>query len=87
MDYIFVHVINQVIISAPDLEEWVTLDGSGLLALYEEFFPTSFQLPLHPFILSFLDHYRLVPAQLTPNSFKPILLPRWLFQEEGELGI
>lgn len=29
-------------------------------------------LPFHPFILSLLDHYRLVPSELTPNAFRII---------------
>lgn len=44
----------------------------GWIALYEDYFLTGLHLLLHPFFLSFLGHYRLVPAQLTLNSTRVI---------------
>lgn len=55
---------------APRPEDRVTSDSPDRVALYEVFFSYGLRLPFHPFILNLLDWYRLVPAQLTPNSIR-----------------
>lgn len=45
----------------------------GRVALYSAFFKAGLRLPLHPFIVNLLDRYRLVPAQLVPNSIRTVV--------------
>lgn len=55
-------ILDDIRVSSPGLNERVTSGEPSRIALYEDFFLVGFRLPLHPFILSFLDNYRLVLA-------------------------
>ena len=45
----------------------------GTLAIYEEDLATGLRLPFHDLIIQVLNRYRVVPAQLAPNSFRLIV--------------
>jgi len=55
-------------LSLPRLGDRVTSSGHKRVAFYEDFLLGDLRFPLHPFFLSFLSHYRLVPSQLAPNA-------------------
>lgn len=63
-------VPNNVMIIVRNHSDRVTSSSEGGIALYKGFFHTRLCLPLHLFILSFLDHYWLFFAQLAPNAFR-----------------
>lgn len=63
---------DHIKMSAPSPNDKVTSGPKGRIAIYEAFLQAGFCLPFHPFILTLLDQYRLVPAQLTSNSFRTI---------------
>lgn len=65
-------VPDHIRITTSNHSDRVTPSPEGGIALYEGFLHTELCLPLHPFILSLLDHYQLVPVQLAPNAFRII---------------
>lgn len=53
---------DSVRLSVPGSGEQIMSGGLGQIALYEDFFLGGLYLPLHPFLLSFLSNFGLVPA-------------------------
>ena len=53
----------------PGVEEWVQNYPSGTLAIYEEDLAVGLRFPFHDLIVQVLNRYRIVLAQLAPNSF------------------
>lgn len=46
-------------------------------------------MPFHPFVWGILDHFKIVPFQLTPNSYKIVIVIYIAFREFnlGELSM
>lgn len=63
-------ILDNIRITAPSPDDMVTLRPKGGIALHEGFLHVGLCLLLHSFIVNFLDHYRLVPAQLTLISIR-----------------
>ncbi|GFS36748.1 hypothetical protein Acr_00g0047860 [Actinidia rufa] len=45
----------------------------GNVAFYEADFPTGLRFPIHPIIRRILNHYKICPAQLSPNARRSVI--------------
>ena len=45
----------------------------GTLAIYEEDLAAGLRFPFHDLVVQVLNRYRIIPAQLAPNSFRLIV--------------
>lgn len=63
-------ILYHIWISVPNPNDRVTSRLEGGITLYEAFLHVGLRFSLHPFILSLLDHYQLIPTQLVPNAFR-----------------
>ncbi|GFS37211.1 hypothetical protein Acr_00g0050670 [Actinidia rufa] len=47
--------------------------GQGEVAFYEAMFLAGLRLPIHPTIREILIHYKICPAQLSPNAWRSVI--------------
>lgn len=47
---------------------------TGQIAFYEKFLEVDVRFPLHPFICSVLNFFKIAPRQLMPNSWRYLLV-------------
>ncbi|GFS31889.1 hypothetical protein Acr_00g0019770 [Actinidia rufa] len=47
--------------------------GEGEVAFYEVTFLAGLRLPIHPTIRRILNHYKICPAQLSPNAWRSVI--------------
>ncbi|GFS35111.1 hypothetical protein Acr_00g0037930 [Actinidia rufa] len=57
----------------PGEGEMILSTRPGEVAFYEAFFPTGLRFPILPIIRRILNHYKICPAQLSPNAWKCVV--------------
>ncbi|KAK3020181.1 hypothetical protein RJ639_046989 [Escallonia herrerae] len=67
----------------PGLQEPANYGTKFEMGVYEEQVKSGYRLPLHPFALCFLKHYRMAPGQLVPNGWRKLVGLIYLVQTSG----
>lgn len=62
-------VPSNYVCRVPTINKYISTRGSLEISVYEETFLAGFQIPIHPFVEELLRRYRLVPAQIHPNTW------------------
>ena len=57
------------------------------VCFYETAFQSGLSFPIHPFIMEHLNHFKIAPRQLMPNSWRIIIsyMEIWLKSTEGDM--
>ena len=64
---------KRVRVRRPRKEERAYHFSPGEVCFYEATFLHGLRLPIHPFILELLNHFKITPGQLMPNSWKIVI--------------
>jgi len=59
---------NKVRVRLPQPKERACHFSPGEVCFYEAAFLSGLRFPIHPFIMELLNHFRIAPRQLMPNS-------------------
>lgn len=68
------NVLSNVILSTLSPLNWADLVKPGFFFFYEKFLKVNVRFPLHLFIRSILNFFKMAPMQLMPNSWRLLLV-------------
>ncbi|KAK3043636.1 hypothetical protein RJ639_000052 [Escallonia herrerae] len=67
----------------PALQEPANYGKNLETSVYEGQIRSSYRVPMHPFVVTFFNHYKMAPGQLVPNGWRKLVGLIYLMQTSG----
>ncbi|KAK2995458.1 hypothetical protein RJ640_024145 [Escallonia rubra] len=67
----------------PALQEPANYGTNLETSVYEDQIRSGYRVPMHPFVVAFFNHYKMVPCQLVPNGWRKLVGLIYLVQTSG----